>query len=338
MTPPASAAALAAPSSRRAPAIYPLAGRRVFVAGHAGMVGAALVRRLAQAECEVITASRAELDLADPAAVAARFAATRPQAVFLAAARVGGIEANRTRPADFLRDNLAIQLAVIHEAWRAGVEKLMVLGSSCIYPRDAPQPIPEEALLTGPLEATNEAYAVAKIAGLKMAQAYRRQHGADFIAAQPTNLYGPGDNYDPTGSHVLPALIRRAAEAADAGRPLHVWGSGAPLREFLHADDLADALVFLMERYSDDLPINVGSGEEVSIRRLAGLCAQAAALPDRPAPPLVFDPSKPDGTPRKLVDRSRLLALGWDGARPLAEGVAQAMADWRAGRESRRGG
>ncbi|MDF2233472.1 GDP-L-fucose synthase [Albimonas sp. CAU 1670] len=317
--------------------IYPLAGRRVFVAGHGGMVGAALARRLERAGCEILTAPRAALDLSDPAAVAAHFARTRPQAVFLAAARVGGIEANRTRPADFLRDNLAIQLAVIHEAWRAGVEKLMVLGSSCIYPRDAPQPIPEEALLSGPLEPTNEAYAIAKIAGLKMAQAYRRQHGADFIAAQPTNLYGPGDNYDPAASHVLPALIRRAAEAADADAPLEVWGSGAPLREFLHADDLADALVFLMERYSDDVPINVGSGEEVSIRRLAELCARAAALRGRPPPRLVFDASRPDGTPRKLVDRSRLLALGWDGARPLREGVAQAMADWRAGRERRRG-
>ncbi|SFH91293.1 GDP-L-fucose synthase family protein [Albimonas pacifica] len=317
--------------------LYPLAGRRVFVAGHAGMVGAALVRRLAREDCEVLTAPRAQLDLADARAVAAYFADRRPQAVFLAAARVGGIEANRTRPADFLCDNLAIQLAVIHEAWRAGVEKLMVLGSSCIYPRDAPQPIREEALLSGPLEPTNEAYAVAKIAGLKMAQAYRRQHGADFIAAQPTNLYGPGDNYDPTGSHVLPALIRRAAEAADAGRPLEVWGSGAPLREFLHADDLADALVFVMERWSQDLPINIGSGEEISIRGLAALCAEAAALPGSRPPPLVFDASKPDGTPRKLVDRSRLLALGWDGARPLAEGVAQAMRDWRAGREPRRG-
>ncbi len=320
-----------------APRLFPLAGRRVFVAGHAGMVGSALVRRLAREDCEVLTAPRAQLDLADARAVAAWFAAERPQVVFLAAARVGGIEANRTRPADFLRDNLAIQLAVIHEAWRAGVEKLMVLGSSCIYPRDAPQPIPEEALLSGPLEPTNEAYAVAKIAGLKMAQAYRRQHGADFIAAQPTNLYGPGDNYDPTGSHVLPALIRRAAEAADAGRPLHVWGSGAPLREFLHADDLADALVFVMERWSQDQPINIGSGEEISIRGLASLCAQAAALPGRPPPPLVFDASRPDGTPRKLVDRGRLLELGWDGARPLAEGVAQAMQAWRAGRELRRG-
>ncbi|TYO88775.1 GDP-L-fucose synthase family protein [Oceanicella actignis] len=300
---------------------YQLDGKRVFVAGHRGMVGAAVTRRLAAEPVEVLTAGREALDLTDQRAVRDWFFANRPDVVVLAAARVGGIMANATRPAEFIRDNLAIQTNVIHSAWESGVEKLLFLGSTCIYPREAPQPIREESLLAGPLEPTNEAYAVAKIAGIKMCQAYRAQYGADFISAQPTNLYGPGDNYDPEGSHVLPALIRKFHEARQSGaRTVTLWGTGAPLREFLHVDDLADALVFLLRRWSDPLPINVGSGEEVSIRELAQIVAEAVGCTAQP----VFDASRPDGTPRKLTDCSRLRALGWNNARPLRQGVADA--------------
>ncbi len=305
------------------PAAYSLAGKRVFVAGHRGMVGGAVARRLASEPCEVVTAPREALDLTDQRAVAGWFEANRPDAVVLAAAKVGGILANDTRPAEFIRDNLAIQTNVIHSAWESGTEKLMFLGSTCIYPKLAPQPIREESLLTGPLEPTNEAYAVAKIAGVKMCEAYRRQYGADFISAQPTNLYGPGDNYDPEGSHVLPALIRRFHEAKLSGaEEVTLWGTGTPLREFLHVDDLADALVFLLKSYSDPMPINVGSGEEVSIRALAETVAEVVGC----GAGLAFDATKPDGTPRKLTDCSRLHALGWNRARGLKEGIADAYA------------
>jgi GDP-L-fucose synthase len=302
---------------------YDLTGKRVFVAGHRGMVGSAVIRRLASEPCEVVTAPRAALDLTDQRAVAEWFAAERPHAVVLAAAKVGGILANDARPAEFIRDNLAIQTNVIHSAWESGAEKLLFLGSTCIYPKLAPQPIREESLLTGPLEPTNEAYAIAKIAGVKMCQAYRKQYGADFISAQPTNLYGPGDNYDPEGSHVLPALIRRFHEAKLSGAEEAVlWGTGTPLREFLHVDDLADALVFLLKSYSDPMPVNVGSGQEVSIRALAETVAEVVGCRAE----LVFDATKPDGAPRKLTDRSRLRALGWDRARGLREGIADAYA------------
>jgi GDP-L-fucose synthase len=302
---------------------FALEGARVWVAGHRGMVGAAVVRRLASEPCTVITAGRETVDLTDQRAVADWMAATRPDAVVLAAARVGGILANDTRPAEFLRDNLAIQTNVIHSARECGVRKLLFLGSSCIYPRLAPQPIREEALLTGPLEPTNEWYAIAKIAGIKMCQAYRRQYGCDFISAQPTNLYGPGDNYDPAGSHVLPALLRRFHAARVAGaRRVTLWGTGTPLREFLHADDLADALVFLLRHYSGPLPLNIGSGVEITIRGLAETIARVVGVEAE----LDFDTTKPDGTPRKLMDSSRLHAMGWNRARPLEDGIRDTYA------------
>ncbi|MCB9960180.1 MAG: GDP-L-fucose synthase [Rhodospirillaceae bacterium] len=296
-----------------------MAGKRVFVAGHRGMVGSALVRRLAVEDCEILTVGREQVDLRDQGAVAAWMADRRPQAVFLAAAKVGGIQANATYPADFLHDNLAIQSNVIGAAVACGVEKLLFLGSSCIYPKLAPQPITEDALLTGPLEPTNEWYAIAKIAGLKLCQAYRRQHGADFISAMPTNLYGPGDNFDLAASHVVPALLRKAHEAKLAGaRELPLWGSGTPRREFLHVDDAADALVHLMRCYSDESHVNVGVGEDLPIGDLARLVCAVVGL----AAEIVLDPSKPDGTPRKLLDVSRLTASGWRPRRSLAEGLA----------------
>jgi GDP-L-fucose synthase len=298
--------------------LYDLSGKRVFIAGHRGMVGQALLRRLATEGCQILTAPKSELDLRRQSEVDRWIEANRPQALFLAAARVGGIEANNSLPADFLYDNLMIEANLIHAAWRAGVEKLVFLGSTCIYPKLAPQPIPESALLTGPLEPTNEWYAIAKIAGIKLCQAYRRQHGCDFISVQPTNLYGPGDNYDLTSSHVLPALLRKAHEAKLARAPtMTVWGTGAPLREFLHVDDLADAVVFLARNYSGEEHINVGSGEEISIRGLAELIREIVGF----AGEIVFDASKPDGTPRKLADVTKLKALGWSGARGLRQGV-----------------
>jgi GDP-L-fucose synthase len=306
--------------------LFPLAGRRVWVAGHRGMVGAALCRRLARADCEILTAGRDDLDLTDQAAVDMWLSKFRPEAIFVAAARVGGILANDTHPAAFLRDNLAIATNVIHAAYRSGVAKLMFLGSSCIYPRLAPQPMPEEALLTGPLEPTNEWYAIAKIAGLKMCAAYRREYGCDFISAQPTNLYGIGDNFDLASSHVIPALMAKAHRAKlDSAAELRVWGSGRPLREFLYVDDLADALVFLMERYSDELHVNVGSGEEVSIADLARAVADAVGF----AGWLQFDASKPDGMPRKLLDTSRLQSLGWRARTPLVDGLRATYAWYR---------
>jgi GDP-L-fucose synthase len=300
--------------------IYPLKGKRVWVAGHRGLVGQALVRRLAREDCEVITVARADLDLRRQADVEAWMDDVRPQAVFLAAAKVGGILANDTRPAEFLFDNLMIAGNVIEAARRADAEKLLFLGSSCIYPRLAPQPITEDALLTGPLEPTNEWYAIAKIAGLKLAEACRVQYGCDFISAMPTNLYGPGDNFDLETSHVLPALIRKAHEAKLRGDPaMTIWGSGAPRRELMHVDDCADALVFLMRRYSDRPTVNVGTGQDVSILELAQIACRAVGFPGE----IRTDPSKPDGAPRKWLDVSRLAALGWRPSIPLEAGVAE---------------
>lgn len=306
---------------------YSLAGRRVWVAGHRGMVGAALVRRLAGEDCEVLTVDRTALDLTDQRAVRGWMHNARPQAVFMAAARVGGIMANATRPVDFLRDNLLIETAVLTSAEAVGVEKLLLLGSSCIYPKLADQPIAEEALLTGPLEPSNEAYAIAKIAGIKLAQAYRRQLGCDFISAMPANLYGPGDNFDPEASHVLPALIRKVHEAKAAGGPVTIWGTGTPRREFLHVDDCADACVHLMRCWSDALPINVGCGEDIAIADLARLVMEVMGYEGE----LVTDPSKPDGTPRKLLDVSRLKALGWSPKIALREGIAATYRAFLAG-------
>ena len=304
-----------------------LGGKRVWVAGHKGMVGSAIVRRLAREDCEVLTAERTELDLTDQRAVLGWMHNNRPQLVVLAAARVGGIHANNTQPVDFLRDNLLIETAVFTGAESVGVEKLLFLGSSCIYPKHAKQPIKEEALLTGALEPTNEWYAIAKIAGIKLAQAYRQQFGCDFISAMPTNLYGPGDNYDPLGSHVLPALIRKVHEARQSGSPVTVWGSGSPLREFLYVDDLADACLHLIQHYSDSLHINVGSGEEISILELTRLVMEVLGHDGE----IVMDPSKPDGTPRKLMDSGRLKAMGWNPKVSLRDGIAKAYAAFLAG-------
>ena len=298
---------------------YDLAGKRVYVAGHRGMVGSALVRRLAREGCHVLTATRAELDLTRQADVEAWMEKEKPDAVFLAAAKVGGILANDSYPADFLYDNLMIEANLIEAARRAGAEKLLFLGSSCIYPRDCPQPIREEYLLTGPLEPTNRAYAIAKIAGIEMCRAYNRQHDTRFLAAMPTNLYGPGDKYDLKGSHVLPALIRKAHEAKAAGaESLEVWGTGTPRREFLHVDDLADACVFLLRNYSGAEHVNVGCGSDLTIGDLARLVCDVVGFEGR----LEFLTDKPDGTPRKLLDTSRLSALGWQPRIGLAEGLA----------------
>lgn len=303
--------------------IFSLHGKSVWVAGHRGMVGSALVRRLQSEACSVLTAGREDADLTRQEEVEGWMNANRPQVVFLAAAKVGGIQANNSYPAQFLYENLMIEANIIHAAFRADVEKLVFLGSTCIYPKLAPQPIPEEALLTGPLEPTNEWYAIAKIAGIKLCQAYRKQYGCDFIAAQPTNLYGPGDNYDLETSHVLPALLRKAHEAKASGaKALTVWGSGNPLREFLHVDDLADAVVFLAKHYSGDGHVNVGSGEEVSIRELAEAICKVVGFDGA----LEFDASKPDGTPRKLSDVSKLKSLGWNIAQGLEDGLQDTYA------------
>jgi len=294
---------------------------RIFVAGHSGLVGSAICRRLRQAGFHnLVLRTRTELDLRDQAATRRFFAEEQPAYVFMAAAKVGGILANTTYPADFIHDNLVVQTNVIDAASRSGVSKLLFLGSSCIYPKLAPQPIPEESLLTGPLEPTNQWYAIAKIAGIKLAQAYRAQYGLDAISLMPTNLYGPGDNFDPETSHVLPALIRKTHEAMRAGAPeIAVWGSGTPRREFMHVDDLADAAVFLMLEYDSGEIINVGTGIDVTIRELAEMIRSAAGYSGR----IVFDASKPDGTPRKLLDVSRLKALGWTPKVALADGIAQ---------------
>ena len=299
---------------------YDLTGKRIYVAGHRGMVGAALVRRLAQENCTVLTAGRADVDLKRQAEVEAWVAAHQPDAVIVAAAKVGGILANDSLPADFLYDNLMIEANLVEAAHRAGVEKLLFLGSSCIYPRLAPQPMREDSLLTGPLEPTNEWYAVAKIAGIKLAQAYRRQHGADFISAMPTNLYGPHDNFDLQSSHVLPALLRKAHEAKLAGASsMQIWGTGSALREFLHVDDCADALVFLLKGYSGAEHVNVGSEEEITILGLAQVIAEVVGFEGE----IVTDPGKPDGTPRKLMDGSKLRDMGWWPKVALREGIAE---------------
>jgi GDP-L-fucose synthase len=311
--------------------LYTLAGKRVFVAGHRGMVGSALVRRLAREDCaEILTVGRETLDLRRQAEVEAWMLKARPQAVFVPAAKVGGILANDAYPADFLYENLAIAANLIHAAHLAHVEKLMFLGSSCIYPKHAPQPIVEEALLTGPLEPTNEWYAVAKIAGLKLCAAYRRQHGRDFISAMPTNLYGPGDNFDLASSHVIPALVRKAHEAKTTGASsMEIWGTGTPRREFLHVDDCADALVHLMTRYSGEIHINVGSGEDLTIKETARLVMRVVGFDGA----LTHDLSKPEGTPRKLMSAERIRALGWRPSIALEEGLADTYA-WYLARQS----
>ncbi len=304
--------------------IFPLNGRRVLVAGHRGMVGSALVRRLAREECQLLTIGRDAVDLRDQGAVDRWFDAQRPEAVLLAAARVGGIHENATHPGDFLYDNLAIATNVIEAARRTGVAKLVFLGSSCIYPRLAPQPMPESCLLTGPLEPTNEAYAIAKIAGLKLCQAYRRQHGCDFVSVMPTNLYGPNDNFDLMSSHVLPALLAKIDAARRERRDtVEIWGSGQPRREFLHVDDLADAIVFLLKTWSEEEPINIGVGSDVTIADLARTIAAVVGFTGR----FVFDPAKPDGAPRKLLDVSKLAALGWRPRIELEPGIRQTY-DW----------
>jgi GDP-L-fucose synthase len=299
----------------------------IFVAGHRGLVGSAIWRELERRGFRrLIGRTRAELDLLDGAAVRRFYAQEKPAFVFVAAAKVGGILANDTRPAEFLYENLQIQNHLVHGAFEAGVRKLLFLGSSCIYPRLAPQPLKEEYLLTGPLEPTNEWYAVAKIAGIKMCQAYRRQHGCDFISAMPTNMYGPNDNYHPQHSHVLPALIRRFHEAKAAGAPfVTCWGSGSPRREFLYSDDFARACVFLMENYSEEQFINVGSGGDVTVRELSETVARATGYTGE----IRWDTSKPDGTPRKLMDSSRLFALGWKPVVGLEEGIRLACADFQ---------
>lgn len=296
-----------------------VAGKRVFVAGHRGMVGAAIVRRLQREDCELLLAGRDVVDLSDQAATHAWMAHERPDIVVIAAAKVGGILANDTYPADFLYQNLVIATNCIEAAHRADVDRLLFLGSSCIYPKFAEQPIVEESLLTGSLEPTNEWYAIAKIAGIKLCQAYRAQYGRDYISAMPTNLYGPGDNFDLQSSHVLPALIRKAHQAKLSGEAsMTIWGTGTPRREFLHADDCASACVHLLSNYSDDIHVNVGSGHDVTIAELAGMVRDAVGFTGD----LVFDISKPDGTPRKLMSADRLRALGWHPSIRLADGIA----------------
>lgn len=302
--------------------LYDLTGKRVYVAGHRGMVGSAICRRLErEGPAEIITATHSDVDLIDQAATRAFLAHTKPDAMFVAAAKVGGIQANDTYPADFLYDNLMIEANLIHGAHEVGVEKLMFLGSSCIYPKFAEQPIREDSLLNGPLEPTNEWYAIAKIAGIKLCQAYRRQHGNDFISAMPTNLYGPGDNYDLETSHVIPALLRKAHHAKLSGADsMEIWGTGTPRREFLHADDLADACIFLMKTYSDFEHVNVGSGEDLPIKELARLIMEVVGFEGT----LTHDTSKPDGTPRKLMSAERLRAMGWSPSISLRDGLAHA--------------
>ena len=306
--------------------MYALDGKRVFVAGHKGMVGSAVVRRLATEGCEVVVAGRAEVDLKRQAAVEGYFGAVKPDVVVMAAAKVGGILANSSFPAEFLYDNLIIETNIIGAAQQSGVGRLLFLGSSCIYPRLAPQPILESALLTGPLEPTNEWYAIAKIAGIKLIESHRRQYGRDYISAMPTNLYGPGDNYDLTSSHVLPALIRKAHEAKHSGqKAITIWGTGSPRREFLHADDCADALVFLLKHYSADEHINVGSGVDLSILELTRMVCRVVGFEGA----IEHDLSKPDGTPRKLLSGDKLRALGWTPQIGLEDGIARTYAKFR---------
>jgi GDP-L-fucose synthase len=303
------------------PVIYPLSGKRIFVAGHRGMVGSALVRRLEKTDCEILTATHKEVDLRRQAETEAWLAAHKPDTVFVAAATVGGILANDTRPAEFLYDNMMIEANVIEGARRIGAKKLLFLGSSCIYPRLAPQPMKEEHLLTGALEPTNQWYAIAKIAGLKLCAAFRREYGCDFISAQPTNLYGPGDTFDLQASHVIPALLAKTHKAkATNAAEVEIWGTGKPKREFLHVDDLADGLVFLMERYSDESHVNIGWGEDVSIAELATLIADVVGFKGR----LRYATEKPDGAPRKLLDVAKLDGMGWRPKIGLREGLEDA--------------
>jgi len=302
---------------------YSLTGKRVWVAGHRGMVGSAIVRRLKSENCEVLTVGRDKVDLKRQASVDAYVAEAKPEAVFLAAAKVGGILANDSYPADFLYDNLMIEANIIEASFRNNVEKLLFLGSSCIYPKFADQPIVESALLTGPLEPTNEWYAISKIAGIKLVQAYRRQHGCDFISAMPTNLYGPGDNFDLSSSHVMPALIRKAHQAKQRGeKQIVMWGTGKPMREFLHVDDCADACVHLMKNYSDAEHVNVGSGEDISILDLTKLVCQIVGFRGE----ITHDLSKPDGTPRKLMSAAKIRGLGWQPRIGLEAGIKSAYA------------
>ncbi len=303
---------------------YSLSGKTVWVAGETGMVGSATIRRLAAEDCTLLSATRKEFDLRDQGSVTTWMKHNRPDVVVVAAATVGGIFANSTRPAEFLYDNLMIESNIIHGAHEAATEKLLFLGSACIYPRDAAQPMAENALLTGPLEPTNEWYAIAKIAGIKLCQAYRKQYGADFISAQPNNLYGPGDNFDLQSSHVIPALIRKAHQAKEAGEAtLDIWGTGTPLREFLHVDDLADALVHLLKSYSAPSHVNIGTGEEISIKDLAHAIARAVGFEGT----LNFDADKPDGAPRKLLDARIMEDLGWTSSIRLEDGIKTTY-DW----------
>lgn len=307
---------------------FDLAGKRVFVAGHRGMVGSAILRRLDSERCEILTVDRAKLDLIQKPAVDSWMRANRPDVVVIAAAKVGGIHANRTMPVDYLYENLMISANLIHAAGEIGVGKLLFLGASCNYPREAPQPMKEEHLLTGLLEPTNEGYAIAKIAGIKLAAAYRRQKGLDFISAMPTNLFGPGDNYHPEHSHVPAALIRRFHEAKVSRAPkVVVWGSGQPRREFLYVDDLADACVFMLKNYSDEIFLNVGTGEDVTIAEFARLVAETVGYEGE----IAFDMSKPDGAPRKLLDMSRLHGLGWRHKTALRDALALTYRDFVAG-------
>ncbi|MEM8750444.1 MAG: GDP-L-fucose synthase [Pseudomonadota bacterium] len=308
--------------------VFDLEGKRIWVAGHRGMVGSAIVRRLERENpSEILTATRAELDLLRQADVEAWIADNKPDIIYLAAAKVGGIMANDTYPADFLYENLVIETNIIHAAHTCGVNKLVLLGSSCIYPKFADQPITEDALLTGPLEPTNEWYAISKIAGIKLCQAYRKQYGSDFISVMPTNLYGPGDNFHPENSHVIPALLRKAHEAKAAGAShIEIWGTGTPYREFLHADDCADAIVFLSKNYSGHEHVNVGSGTDLQIRDLARMIMDVVGFEGE----LKTDLSKPDGTPRKLMAANKLRAMGWEPTIDLPSGLAHAYADFLA--------
>ena len=309
------------------PLLFELKGKRAYVAGHSGMVGSAIMRRLKSEDCEILTADRKTLDLTNQRATEDWLAQMRPDAIFLAAGLVGGIHANNTYPADFIANNLAIALNVIRGAHAIGVKKLLALGSSCIYPKLAPQPMTEEALMTGPLEPTNEWYAIAKIAAIKLCEAYRKQHGCDFVSVMPTNLYGPNDNYHPENSHVPAALIRRFHEAKLANTPtVKVWGSGTPRREFLYADDAADACVFVMKHYSDLGFLNIGTGEDVTIKEFAESVMHIVGYKGK----IVFDRSRPDGTPRKLLDVSKIRKLGWTAKTRLRDGLAQTYADFLA--------
>jgi GDP-L-fucose synthase len=316
------------PARRGAPATrnrqYSLRGKRIWVAGHQGMVGGAILRQLARIDCEVATIDRGQVDLTRQAETEDWMMDTRPQAVFVAAARVGGIHANESHPVDFLYENLMIEANIVHAAYDAGVEKLMLLGSSCVYPREAPQPIPESALLTSRLEPTNEWYAVAKIAGIKLCQAYQRQHGASFISVMPTNLYGPGDNFHLENGHVPAALLRRFHEAKLAGAPeVRVWGTGRPRREFMYVDDAAEACLFVMEHYSGEMQVNIGVGKDISIGEFAERIRELVDYRGR----IVFDTSRPDGTPRKVMDISTLRGLGWSAPTPLEVGLRRYY-DW----------